>query len=206
MSNATQKDGSPMSIDPLDTLTREQALNLREKVTQDINNFLFSDMGRPNNSNRRGYEVYRDNASNPLFERMAWEVVNDQFDKFIKIPSLHISSVSRLYDYFYDFTTPGHDGSNMLTYMNAPWLRKARKDLAGYLLGVLSTKDLRDDNAKVDCFIRLAGRVLYDDIDFRKKYTSVPGNLREMSYKKWVSHVDALISKARPALQRVKQM
>lgn len=161
MSNATQKDGSPMGIDPLDTLTKEQALILREKVTQDINNFLLSNMGRPGNSNRKGYEVYRDNASNPLFERMAWEVVNDQFDKFIKIPSLHISSVSRLFDYFYDFTTPGHGGSNMLL-RPMPWVKQARKNIVEYLLANYPhCNNSKLDFSKANAFSRLSYWVLY---------------------------------------------
>jgi hypothetical protein len=191
-----QSKDKPPNIDPLDTLTKEQSTELKDMVLKNINTFSQSNVGRPTSSAWTGYEIYMENVSNPLFERMAWEILNDNFKK---MSTLDISIVSHTFDYFYDFHTPEQDGSNMLIASNKPWLKTARKNLTEYLLHTLETNDLKNDTT-AEYFTRLNFWAQPDNPDFQNGRPDKGQNHRE-----WRRIVDMEIIKAKPALLRLKQ-
>lgn len=156
-------------VDPLDTLTRVQKIELSLQVLNNFNSYSQSDIRRPGSDDWEGNKVYEENSGNPIFERMAWQILNRNFYENAKLSQLEPPTLLHIMRYFYDFTT--HDGSNMLT-RPMPWVKQARKNITEYLLTNYQRCNSRDNEENAEAFLSLSGWVLFDGT-----YREIRGNI-----------------------------
>lgn len=193
--DTTPKD-ERVGVDPLDTLTQEQKANLRAKVAENLNAWAQSmgKTGRPEISGWSGFEIYKENISDPLFERMAWELITQNFKKITSEQSP--SFVNRLYDYLGEFEVNTRY-SQLFTFRRTElWLQRNRKLLVQYLLDIFPTCNSKNSDDNADGFSKLAIFALGNLYDLQD---------RRMDYHNWKPEIDKFNKDRYAELQRLKQ-
>lgn len=182
-------------VDPLDTLTQEQKTDLQSKVTGNLNAFLQSGDTRPGSSAWSGYEVFKENEYDPLFARMAWEIVNQNFES--KLSDQDPLIVDNVYVYLCDFSTKREAGFETLSRTDL-WIKQGRKNLVEYLLKIFPTYDITVDN-KAETFLHLAGYAIADMNFFG-------GKPDKSDLRSGRQYMDTSISKVYTKLQQIREM